>query len=381
MTLHEVCDAGLPNSSQEWYRIMNAIITGIETVLIITFIYLHRKSTYFRQTLPHKLSKIPKQPIYDDYFDDNDIDIDMDNININNNDNNDINNDNNMDNNDDILTDTDIETKEISYITNKTITVINGGTGINNSNVISTPTHTNTILNGLNGSITEYDINNNSDREYSVPSSYYNNEQNRGYNIDNDFDKNYYYKNEGKNDKKEPLLKKAKNFLSNNIPLKSDKTNVSDVTTDVDSEFNRKRVHKSTMDVIENNEDEGRIFFVLLPIYYKFLFLILGYCIVKLIYMIIIASGAFDDFGYNDEKYSLGRDYKITTKNSLTKKEVISGLIYAAGISIEFSIFNFVTFWFLQPSSGKRAFKFSIIPAILIGYVLLYNYIYGYIIT
>ena len=75
VTFNDVCDSGLPSTSQRWYQLTQCIIAGAEVVAIILFIYTRRNTHLFQQTLSkspflkriflNKLTNIQKEIIID----------------------------------------------------------------------------------------------------------------------------------------------------------------------------------------------------------------------------------------------------------------------------------------------------------------------------
>lgn len=65
--INSICDSRLPYASQHWSHIFTAIISVLEIFAVFIFLYIHRKSKYFRQTLPRRKSFSISHQNNDDY--------------------------------------------------------------------------------------------------------------------------------------------------------------------------------------------------------------------------------------------------------------------------------------------------------------------------
>lgn len=120
------------------------------------------------------------------------------------------------------------------------------------------------------------------------------------------------------------------------------------------------RNRRETIDIFDENEDNKKIFCVLIPIYYRFLYIFLLYNIARFLYSSLLSFDIGSDFGNNGE---------------LSNIQILNVIFFACFVAVDSGIWHIVTFWFLQPSSGDKALKRSYLPASILGYECTLHYI------
>ena len=377
-SFNDICDAALPATSQKWYQISQSVVAGLETIAILFFIYLHRKSKYLHQSIPKSPFNV-NGIFYDDYyFDDDDDDIEeeiiIDHIgsntySIHNGDkehdiNGNINNDNNMDNNNNNNNNDRHKKESIGYQSPKLLIAHHDNTNNNSMKDDQSPMSKSIDSEKLNQfslndtpNDTEDDQQDDDEEDEDedddeIERSYYNESQNRYWKLEspNNVDIEINIDNKKMN-------KKTLSSLDLSLKHKNNNKNKNKYKYQYHE-------HRETLAMIEANTDNYRIFCVLLPIYYQFLGILCLYCIYRMIYMFLLSINVGNDFGeysnpFNDDEYIVDQ--------TLTTKQIINLFGFALFQYIESTINHIITFWFLQPSSGLKSLKISLIPASIIG--------------
>eukprot|EP01084_Bolivina_argentea_P296475 510628_1 len=291
----DVCDASLPQTSQKWYQLCQALFSGFETLAILLFIYIHRKSKYLHQTIPRSpfnndnINDYDYNPNYDDIV----PDIDDDDGNI-------------------IREEIILQPVQPPKILNRrSLEFGYQSPKIMNESPLSKSFDSCDNIKLANFTLEDRDNNNNDmgmdiiyDNDNDSDNEYYNESQNRyfkmGYNDTYDLDNN-----KSKSSKKMRLnIGKHKHSMSSS----------SSPHNNMHKHKNKER--RETLTIIESNTDTYRIFCILLPIYYRFLGILCVYCMYRMTYMFILYSGV--GLIVEIEKNPFNNEYEYSNVNNIT---------------------------------------------------------------
>lgn len=244
--VQDVCDAALPVTSIRLYNLALSLAAGFEVIAILVFVYMHRRSKLLQQS-------IPKSPLNDHLW--------------------------NEDDDEDAIDDhqsSDPHTQPTQHLAQKSMGY--QSPDIANLSLSSEHDDQSPMTNAMKCSLTEpekLDIDNDTDDDQRE-NSYYNESQNRYFKMKED----HHFEVRPKRS----LFKWSRK--SSRIPMHRLTDGDGSESKD-DGKSPRNRSRNQTMNMIEANTDKYRIFFVLLPIYWRFLWILCIYCVYKMVYMYV----------------------------------------------------------------------------------------------